>query len=525
MKKLCLVLFLLSTGLAVACPDDEYQECYPILGCVCHKKIGGDVGKAGEQGKEMLNDAAKETEKLGNDTLTTIKKAGGDTVRTLQKAGGDSLATLQKAGGDAVTTFVKAGQDTTATYIKAWSDTAEQTKKSFQDAVDAGTAATNYTINQVKAYEDVLKNAEKRLHEGKVVDSMWGLAVEPMQASEANFAKATQESQLIATAAASAAAAYGGPGGAAAYAAWSTYKLTGNADQALRAGLLAAATAQAGSSVATMPSGTMGEVLKKTALAGAAGGIAVAAAGGDENAIKDGFLKSAGAVLVQAAGDKAKAYGPNAKDAWDTVHCISARDVDCVSRTTWARDAKGKILNDANGKPRIDVSKLDPSQYIGKWSGIDPTSIEGKRNAFMTKISQLPNMEAIPLMKNEWVLTWTAGKSATIDYGQPTVVLTYAGPNPPFNSSVTYDGSETSPPWELASGNQSPANSYKCTLAGIDRTIKVTKKNGTCDAIYRREDGHQDIVWHSDHYPDICASKAAEFVAKMRAKGMKCIDQ
>ena len=150
---------------------------------------------------------------------------------TLQQVGGDTIATAQKAGGDTVRTFVKAGKDATATYVKAWKDTAEQTKKSFQDTVDAGKAATNYTINQVKAYETALNSAEKRLREGKVVDSMWGLAVEPLQASEANFAKATQESTLIATAAASAAAVYGGPGGAAAYAAWSTYRATGNADQ------------------------------------------------------------------------------------------------------------------------------------------------------------------------------------------------------------------------------------------------------------------------------------------------------
>jgi len=36
------------------------------------------------------------------------------------------------------------------------------------------------------------------------------------------------------------------------------------------------------------------------------------------------------------------------------IHCISAKDVDCLSNTTYARDAKGKILYDSNGKPRID---------------------------------------------------------------------------------------------------------------------------------------------------------------------------
>jgi hypothetical protein len=432
------------------------------------------------------------------------------------------VVTLKKAGGDTVNTFVKAGNDATATYVKAWKDTAEQTKRSFQDTVDAGSAAANYTVNQVKAYESTLHNAEKRLREGKVIDSMWGLAVEPLQASEANFAKATQESKLIATAAASAAAVYGGPGGAAAYAAWSTYRATGNADQALRAGFLAAATAQAGTAVSAMPSGTIGEVLKKSAMAGAAGGIAVAAAGGDERAMQEGFLRSAGAVLVQAGNDKAKAYAPKAKDAWDTVQCISARDLDCVSKTTWARE-KGKILTDANGRPRIDMKKLDPQQYIGKWSGIDPMSEEGRKNAIVAKISQLPKVEAIPLMKNKWVLSWSVGsKTPTIKYGQPTVVLTYVGLNPPFISKVSYGRGQAAPSWVDGDTNAKLANLYACTLAGIDRTVRVTKRGGGCEAIYRREDGEQDIVWHSDHFPDICAGKAAEFVTRLRSMGIQC---
>lgn len=537
MKRELLVACLWVPAVAYPCGNNEYEECYrfclipkPLGGCAqeikdckCLPKVGGDVGKAGEKVKEAANIIIKrETEKLGQDTLTTIRKAGGDTVKTLQKAGGDTVATLQKASGDTVNTFVKAGNDTTATYIKGWKDTAAQTKRSFQDTVDAGTAATNYASNQVKAYQSSVGNAEKRLREGKVVDSMWGLAVEPLQASEANFAKATQESKLIATAAASAAAAYGGPAGAAAYAAWSTYRATGNADQALRAGLLAAVTAQGGTNVSAMPSGTMGEVLKKSAMAGAAGGIAVAAAGGDDQAMKGGFLKSAGAVLVQAGNDKAKAFAPKAKDAWDNVQCISTRDVDCFSKTSWARDAKGKIWTDANGKPLIDAKKLDPKQYIGKWSRIDPSSVEGKRNAIVAEISKLPKVQAIPLMKNEWVLTWTIGKNRVISYAQPTVVLTYVGPNPPFISSVSYGRGEATPSWVNEGTRSKLANLYKCTLAGIDRTIRVTGTGGGCEAIYRRADGEQDVVWHSDHYPDICVWKAAEFVTKLHSRGIKC---
>jgi predicted hotdog family 3-hydroxylacyl-ACP dehydratase len=382
-------------------------------------------------------------EKLGNDTLTTFKKAGGDTVRTLQKAGGDTFATIQNAGDDSITTIYNAAGDATATYVKAWRDIGEQGKRSFKDVVDAGQAVYHFTENEATAKRDAINSAEKRLREGKVVDSMWGLATEPAQSSEENFAKATQESDLLNTAAASTAAIYGGPAGAAAYAAWSTYRRTGNADMALRAGILAGVTSEMGSSVANMPAGTTGEIIKKAAMAGAAGGISVAAAGGDEQAIKDGFLKSAGAVLVQGGSDELKAYSPEAKDAYDTVQCISARDVDCVSNTTWARDAKGKILYDEDGNPRIDTSKLDPDQYIGRWTGLDPQSAE--ENAFITQISKLPKMEAIPLLNNQWVLTWTLGNGQDIAYKTPTVVLTYVGKDAPFVSTVEYSRGANSP--------------------------------------------------------------------------------
>ena len=49
-------------------------------------------------------------------------------------------------------------------------------------------------------------------------------------------------------------------------------------------------------------------------------------------------------------------------------------------------------------------------------------------------------MEAIPILKNKWVLTWTLGKDQNIAYGTPPVVLTYVGNDPPFTSTVDYGG-------------------------------------------------------------------------------------
>jgi hypothetical protein len=54
---------------------------------------------------------------------------------------------------------------------------------------------------------------------------------------------------------------------------------------------------------------------------------------------------------------------------------------------------------------------LDPKQYIGQWTGIDPKSVEGKKDQVVTAISEIPQTHAIPIDDNEWVFTWTLGKS------------------------------------------------------------------------------------------------------------------
>jgi hypothetical protein len=416
----------------------------PGGGRICDTCGDGLVG-----GSRLPDPTPPAVKQLGGNTLTTVQKAAGVTVRTLQKANGDVFATVKKAGDDSIRTTFKAADDAAATYVKAWRDVGEQEKRSFDDAVDAGKAVGHFIENQAKAYLGAVNNAAKRAQDGKVVDAMWGLGTEPLKSDEENFAKATQESKVVNAAAATAAAAYGGPAGAAAYAAWSTYRQTGNADMALRAGLLAAVTSQTGSSIAQMPAGTTGEIVKKAAIAGAAGGVAVAAAGGDEQAIKEGFLKSAGAVLVQGGTDKLKAYSPQAKDAYETVQCISARDVDCFSNTTWARDAKGKILYDETAR------KINPDNYMGKWSQLDPKSAEGQVNAAIAQTSKLAQKEAIPVLNNKWVLTWTLGEEQNIKYAKPTVVLTYVGDDPPFVSKVSYGDAAAKAAQDLRSSRTS----------------------------------------------------------------------
>jgi hypothetical protein len=408
------------------------------------------VGKTLDEGNRQLKESVPAYKKLdegasaaGRQLGKTGETAVNDIVTTTVKAGNDIITTTVKAGNDTVIAVQKAGSDVAVTYQKGWRDTAAQAQRSFKDAVDAGGAVVRFQQRQIQGEIGAFNNAAKRVREGKVVDAVWGVAVEPGQAAEKNFAKATQESAIINVAAQTTATAYGGPAGAAAYAAWYTYRTTGDANLALKAGVLSAVTSAAGGSVANMPSSTAAEVLKKAAVTGAVGGMAVAAAGGDERAVKDAFLKSGSAVLVQGASDQLTAYAPKAQDAIQTVQCISAGDVNCLSNTTYAKDLKGQFLYDKNGKPRIESAKLDPKQYIGQWTGIDPNSAEGKNIQTITGVSKLPETQAIPIANNQWVVTWTLGQNKTLQNNIPAVVLTYVGSKAPFYSTVEY---KTVPP-------------------------------------------------------------------------------
>lgn len=443
-------------------------------------------------------------------------KGGVDTVKKGAEAIG-ALATavvtdVRKVGDNAIETVTIAGGNVTATYVKAWRDVGSQATQAFKDAVDAGQATLNFVGNQARTPEAVLKSNERRLRDGKVIDAIWGTATEPLQATERNFAQATKESELINQAASSAAAIYGGPGGAAAYASWSTYQRTGDADMAFRAGVLSGLSAQTGKLTA-MPSGTSGEVVKKAVIAGAAGGIAVEAAGGDQQAIENAFLKSAGGVVVQSGSAKLNAYLPQLNETVDAAQCISARDIDCISNSRWVRDVKGRIVFDKAGKSRLDSSKFDPAKSIVRWTGIDPNSVDGQRIAKRLGISKLPDSEIIPLLNNEWVLTSKLGPGQKADDRQPTVVLSYVGTNAPFISSAVY---------RTSSGGVVSQTVHTCPVNGYRRTITLETRANSCLSIYRKEGGGSQVIWRSNHKAGICTGKTAAFIQHMAGLGIHC---
>ncbi|MBB6581659.1 hypothetical protein [Ralstonia solanacearum] len=462
-------------------------------------------------------------------TVQEILDAGNDavgkTVATVVSIGGHTVNTVVDEQKRVTATVFTAAGDVYATYTKSLRDIGREQEKAWNEGVDAARASEHFAEHQLK---DTSKRAEKvgrQITQGRLIDAGWEWSVGGYHDSEKNFFVATQESQVIAQAASTAAATYGGPAGAAAYAAWATYRATGDANMAFKAGMLAAASSQAGKVTSSMPTGTMGQVVEKAAVAGAAGGIAVAAAGGDEGAIKDAFLKSGGQVIVQAGTDAARGYSPNMVETAQVLQCISARDIDCVSKTRYV--TKHGRLEAGEYLKRLQ-HQLDPQDMVGHWTSIAYASAaEAKKYEAVLDISKLPGKEQIPLINNRWILTYSFGKDIT--YGKPAVVLTEVGRDPPFAFATKYSRTSTeahnlgAQVRSLRVAKQAGRTSitYVCPFNDFNRIVSASPYGAGCQAVYQKERGVEQTILRTDLSRYECVKRATLFV-RTNLKPLKC---
>ena len=335
-----------------------------------------------------------------------------------------------------------------------------ESNRGLKNLGDAGKAIERFVENEIHGIGDTISDAEKRVREGKVVDAFGHFATDPAKHVEKNAAEAATESNILRTVGAVAASAYGGPGGAAAYAAWLTYRQTGNPELALKVGLIAGATSAGFNSVANMPSDTAGQVGKKALLAGAIGGIAVAAAGGDKQAVWEGFLRSGGMMLVQDGYRRVTDHPLDDKAMQSSkgeAYCMQTLNTqaDCAPPAgAYVRDKDGNILKDASGHYRVDVTKTDPYRpHVGHWSDIKSASWTEERSAFMTSVSRIPGMNAMSVFHDKWAVSWDMNMFTTVGTIAPAIVLTYIGTGAPEYDLIAQSGVSSEQKQTAAAGN------------------------------------------------------------------------
>lgn len=414
------------TGLLIGVAPHQGLACGGVFDVACNLSHGG----------LSPGNVAKETAKAADDVGKTVAKAGTDTRETIAKAGTDTRETIAKAGTDTRETIAKAGTDTREAVAKAGTDTRVAVVKGAEDLGTAGATIARYVERQLKGFGQTVRDADKRVREGKIVDALWHAAIDPWKNTEHNAALATQESDIVRTVGQVAATAYGGPGGAAAYAAWYTYRATGNPELALKVGLITGATSAGFAAAGQLPADTAGQIAGKTIVTGAIGGLAVAAAGGDEDAIRDGFLLSGGMVLVQTGYQKVTDHQLDGRSSRGEAYCMATVGADCSPpKSAYVTDANGNVQYDKAGNPLVDVTKTDPLRpHVGTWAKQNETPLigAGERSASMTAVSRVPGMNAMALFHDTWSVSWDMDAFTNVATIVPAVVLTYEGTGAPF---------------------------------------------------------------------------------------------
>lgn len=555
------LLMVLGSFLVLAFAPETYGHCTSSHPDHC---VGEPVEYTGKAGENAAKDTGKTLEKATRDAGKTIGIAVRDTGLTLEIAANDSRKTLETAGQDTDKSFENA-----AIYVEA------DSVNGYGNTIEAIDAAGLFVERQILDAGKSISDAEKRIREDRVIDAFWHLGADDFKYSEENAAKATQESSLINTAGQVSASVYGGPAGAAAYAAWYTYRATGDFEMALRVGVIVGAERAASTAVKTMPAE---KLTQKALLSGAIGGVAVAASGGDENALVEGFSKSGGMVLVQDGYMEYNPNDPDARQSTGDAYCMMANpelSVDpsqpnsCLPPVdAYARDANGKVLDEdgniwssKSGKsPDIDVRKTDYRRnHVGNWAAVKDTNWIHERGSFMTTVSRVSGMNAMAGFHDHWAVSWNMSALSNKVPIIPAVVITYMGTTAPLEKLVIDENVKRIHEQNAYISNI-PVNSvldnsdslavarqlklrgiygvngnggirvaeHSCENTGLGRNIAVDKGGEStdyaCRVIYDSEKG-MSVLWRARNDPDYCGPKAASLLNDLLNWGWSCVSR
>jgi hypothetical protein len=399
-----------------------------------------DTRNATEKG---TRDTGNAIEKGTHDTGNAIEKGTHDTGNAIEKGAHDTGNAIEKGAHDTGNAIEKGTHDTGNAIEKGTHDTGKTIEKAVQDTGKAGETVYKFGVRQIEAIGDSVSDADKRLKEGKFVDAIWHFTTDQLKHTEENAGKAAQESDLVRVAGQIAASAYGGPGGAAAYAAWLTYNQTKDVGLALRVGAITGAAAYATGGVSKLPNAGAGAIAEKTIMAGAIGGIAVAAAGGDQQAIQEGFLKAGGAVLVQSVYEDQTHHQLDARASKGDAYCMAAVDpkVPCAPPIKAYEELgpDGKAVTGPDGLPKVDVRETDSrAPHVGTWAKPGDAPIIGttETSKLMITVSKYPGMNAMALLHDHVSYSMQFDPVTNVWTIVPASVVTYYGTGVPEEDQI-----------------------------------------------------------------------------------------
>jgi hypothetical protein len=269
----------------------------PAAACDGDWDVACNVGDTFEQG---AHDAGNAIEQGAHDAGNAIEQGAHDTGRAIEQGAHDTGRAIEQGAHDTGRAIEQGAHDTGRAIEQAAHDYGKAAEKAMQDLGTAAETIGQFVDHQWKGVGQTLSDAEKRAREGKIVDAVWGLSTDSWKHTEENAATAVQRSNILNAAAQYAASAYGGPAGSAAYAAWYTYRATGNIDTALRAGIVSGVSSSI-SAAGKLPDNTSAQIAEKVVVTSVLAGGAAALNGEDPTkAMTDAAIQAG--VTSAAAG-------------------------------------------------------------------------------------------------------------------------------------------------------------------------------------------------------------------------------
>ena len=301
---------------------------------------------------------------------------------------------------------------------KASQDIGKQLERDIQNTGDLFVAVEGYLENQIKAWGDIVTDAERRVMEGKIVDALWHIGTDQIKHTEENAFTALQQSSLLNSIAASVVTIYGAPYGGAIYAAWFTYKQTGSLDLALKVAVITYLTSEGMGQAKQIT-----DVAKRTLVTSAVAATAIAASGGTEKDIIDGFLK--GAALSIASEAYRNMTSAEIEGKAPTQAPLDKQEL--------LKDKRLVFLN-KKGEEVLDITKLSrEATHVGLDSG---TGIFSEKGYPLQLFAKVPYVNDMAYFHDQWCAVEGFGITPTVVTIIPATILTVAGSERPVLDEI-----------------------------------------------------------------------------------------
>lgn len=273
---------------------------------------------AGDTVERVAKESERKVKKVGHETDNVVKDAGQIVVAATEA----SLKPLERPLNEIDRTVDRVAKEGE----RATEKIAHETENGVKNVGEGIEVAAEASLKLAEAGINAQASAVRALAKGNLEEASRAVTVDHWRAADDIAAEAAIESSALRMVGQVAATAYGGPAGGSAFAGWYGYHASGGDWDAAAKGaavtLAASAVASGVDMIPGDPGMTAGGVRRVVASGAGAAGV-VAAAGGDADAIRDGFWMAAatsaagetyrGTTGIEMSGEVAS-EGPIAKD-------------------------------------------------------------------------------------------------------------------------------------------------------------------------------------------------------------------